>query len=298
MRRLGSVLVLLGLAGSWASAQGHKTELLWPEGAPGAQGTEQADQPRLTLYPASDRRIPTAVVVCPGGGYSHLSMKSEGSEVAEWFNAKGISAFVLQYRLGPKYHHPVELGDAQRAIRWVRSHASEYGFRPDRVGIIGFSAGGHLASSTATHFDRGNPQASDSIEKQSSRPDFAILAYPVITMLDPYVHVGSRNSLLGQKPNPDLVLAMSSEVQVTTQTPPTFLFHTTEDQVVPVENSVLFYSALRRAGVPAELHVYLKGRHGVGLAAGDPILHTWTERLADWLQSQDLLSGTQSSTSH
>jgi acetyl esterase/lipase len=290
MLKLASLLLLCLCTAGVSAAQEHKYELLWPDGAPGAQGSEEADQPRLFLYPAPVKnRVPTAIVVCPGGGYTHLSMKSEGSEVAEWFNSKGISAFVLQYRLGPKYQHPVELGDAQRAIRYVRAHAAEYGARPDRIGIIGFSAGGHLASSTATHFDRGNPQASDPLEKQSSRPDFAVLAYPVITMQDPYAHVGSRNALLGQRPNPDLVLAMSSELQVTTQTPPTFLFHTTEDQVVPVENSILFYSAMRRAGVPGELHVYLKGRHGVGLATQDPILRSWTERLSDWLQAQGLL---------
>lgn len=283
-------LVLLTLFSSVPQAMAQtKPEqiLLWPNGAPGAEGNSDADKPSLTLYPASKTgKVPTGIIVCPGGSYMHLAMVYEGTEIAEWLNRMGISAYVLRYRLGPKYHHPVELGDAQRAIRFVRLHASEYGLQPNRIGIIGFSAGGHLASSTGTHFDAGNAQAADPIEKQSSRPDFMILAYPVITMQDPYAHVGSRNALLGQSPNPGLVNLMSNELQVTAQTPPAFLFHTTEDQVVPVENSILFYSALRRAGVPAELHVYLKGRHGVGLAVKDPVLHTWPERLADWLQAQ------------
>ena len=286
-RPLASLLVLLGMVSMLAAAQDHKPELLWPEGAPGAQADGEEDKPALTAYVASqDGKVPTGVVVCPGGSYMHLSMVSEGSEIAQWLNAKGISAFVLKYRIGPKYHHPVELGDAQRAIRFVRAHSAEYGLQPNRIGIIGFSAGGHLASSTGTHFDLGNSHATDSIEKQSSRPDFMILAYPVITMQDPYVHVASRTALLGENANPGLINLLSNELQVTPQTPPTFLFHTTEDQVVPVENSVLFYSALRRSGVAAELHIYLKGRHGVGLATDDPVLHTWPERLADWLQAQ------------
>lgn len=282
-----ALVALFTLSGYQAKAQDRPVELLWPEGAPGAQGTEDADKPSLTIYAApANGRVPTGIVVCPGGGYSHLAMTYEGTQVAEWLNTMGISAFVLKYRLGPKYHHPVELGDAQRAIRTVRAHAAEYGIEPNRIGIMGFSAGGHLAASAGTHFDAGIAQATDLIERQSSRPDFMILAYPVITLQDPYAHVGSRNSLLGPSPNPELVNLMSNELQVTTQTPPAFLFHTTEDQVVPVENSVLFYSALRRAGVKAEMHIYLQGRHGVGLAQTDPVLRTWPERLADWLKAQ------------
>jgi len=262
---------------------------LWPNGAPGALGNEDVDKPTLTPFPAKGpSAVPTAVIVCPGGGYAHLAMTYEGYDVAEWLNHLGISAFVLKYRLGPKYHHPVELSDAQRAIRFVRAHAGDYGINPDRIGIWGFSAGGHLAASSGTHFDEGNPQSSDPIDHQASRPDFLILAYPVITLQDPFAHVGSRKNLLGENPDPSLVAQLSNEMQVTNKTPPTFLFHTTEDKTVPVENSIMFYSALRKAGVPAEMHIYLKGRHGVGLAPFDPVLRTWPERLADWMKIQGL----------
>jgi acetyl esterase/lipase len=266
-----------------------QTVLLWPDGAPGALGNEDADKPSLTIYPvAGPQRVPTAVVVCPGGSYNHLASDHEGKQIAEWLNHLGISAFVLKYRLGPKYHHPIELGDAQRALRYVRLHAKEYGYEPNRVGIWGFSAGGHLASSTGTHFDDGKPKAGDPIERQSSRPDFMILAYPVITFTEPYLHQGSRDSLLGKDPDPALIELLSNEKHVTKDTPPTFLFHTTEDTLVPVENSVYFYLALRRAGVPAELHVYQKGGHGMGLAQNDPVLKSWPDRLADWLKVQGL----------
>ena len=262
-----------------------RTVLLWPEGAPGAHGNTDSDKPTLTIYPASaENKVPTAVIVCPGGSYVHLSMIHEGEQVAEWLNRLGISAFVLKYRLGPAYHYPVELWDAQRAIRYVRAHAADFGINRSRIGIWGFSAGGHLASTAATHFDAGDPTATDALNRESSRPDFMILAYPVISFEDPYAHAGSRNNLLGAKPDPSLIELLSNEKQVTAKTPPAFLFHTTEDQTVPVENSVQFYLALRKAGVPAEMHIYLKGRHGVGLAPDDPILRTWTDRLADWLK--------------
>lgn len=266
-----------------------QTVLLWPNGAPGAKGDSDADKPTLALFPASGpNKVPTAVVVCPGGGYVNLAMSYEGIDVAHWLNNLGISAFVLKYRLGPKYQYPVELWDAQRAIRYVRAHAQEFGVSPDRIGIWGFSAGGHLASTAGTHFDKGDPHAADSIDQQSSRPDFMILAYPVITFLDPYAHLGSLHALLGENPDPQLVRSLSNELQVTPRTPPAFLFHTSDDPVVPVQNSVQFYLALRQAGVPAEIHVYSHGRHGVGLAQDDPILKTWPDRLADWLKLQGL----------
>lgn len=267
-----------------------KGEPLWSGGAPGAQGSEPADQP--TLYPfivAAGRGVGTAVVVCPGGGYQHLAMEKEGTDIARWLNSLGVSAFVLQYRLGPKYHHPIELGDAQRAIRTVRAKAAEYRISPDRIGIMGFSAGGHLASSAGTHFDAGNPSAADPIDRVGSRPDFLVLCYPVISFVA-YTHQGSKNSLLGANPDQQLVETMSSELAVTAQTPPTFLFHTTTDATVPVENSVLFYSALRKAGVPAELHIYERGPHGVGLAPTDEALSSWPARLADWLRVRGLLN--------
>ena len=281
--------LLLALLPAYAQTQPPEPILLWPNGAPGALGNEDVDKPTLTAYPAKGTgAVPTGVIVCPGGGYHNLSMVKEGSDVAMWLNHLGISAFVLKYRLGPKYHHPAELNDAQRAIRYVRAHAAEYNIQPNRIGIWGFSAGGHLASSTGTHFDEGDQSASDVLDRQSSRPDFMILAYPVITFHDPLAHVGSRVNLLGKTPDPALVDRFSNETQVTAKTPPTFLFHTTEDKTVPVENSIMFYSALRKAGVPAEMHIYLKGAHGVGLAPFDPVLRTWPERLADWMKVQGL----------
>jgi acetyl esterase/lipase len=215
-------------------------------------------------------------------------MDYEGQQIAEWLNHLGISAFVLKYRLGPKYHFPIELWDAQRAIRYVRAHARDLGVQSNRIGIWGFSAGGHLASTAGTHFDMGDRDASDPSDRPSSRPSFMILAYPVITMEAPYVHLGSRDNLLGEKPDPALAASLSNQTQVTSETPPTFLFHTSDDDVVPVQNSVEFYLALRKAGVPAEMHIYLHGRHGVGLAQNDPILRTWPDRLADWMKSQGI----------
>ena len=217
-------------------------------------------------------------------------MDKEGDQFARWLNSLGVTAFVLKYRLGPKYHHPVELGDAQRAIRTVRAKAADYRVLPDRIGIMGFSAGGHLASSAGTHFDTGNASAGDPIDRVSSRPDFLVLGYPVISFTTSYVHKGSMRALLGDNPDPKLVELMSNELQVTPQTPPTFLFHTTTDTVVPVENSVLFYMALRKAGVPAEMHIYERGPHGVGLAQTDEALSSWPSRLADWLRGRGLLN--------
>jgi acetyl esterase/lipase len=217
-------------------------------------------------------------------------MNHEGRQIANFYNSLGVAAFVLKYRLGPKYHHPVELGDAQRAIRTVRAQAAEYGVQPDRVGIMGFSAGGHLASTAGTHFDAGNPSAADPIDRVGSRPDFLVLAYAVITMKEPYVHQGSRNNLLGTTPDPALVEFLSNETQVTKDTPPTFLFHTSADTTVPAENSLMFYAALHKAGVPAELHIFQPGAHGQGLAMNDPVLDAWSPLLATWLRARGLLT--------
>ena len=268
-----------------------KADLLWPGGAPGANGTAEIDQPTLTPYVApAGRGTGAAIVVCPGGGYRNLAIDHEGDQVARWLNSLGVSAFVLKYRLGPKYHHPVELGDAQRAIRMVRSKAAEYRVSPDRIGIMGFSAGGHLASTAGTHFDAGNASAADPVDRLGSRPDFLVLGYPVISFTTPYTHKGSLLNLLGENPDPKLVENLSNELQVTAQTPPTFLFHTNADTAVPVENSVLFYLALRKAGVPAEMHIYEHGPHGVGLAPLDEALSSWPARLADWLRGRGLLN--------
>jgi acetyl esterase/lipase len=256
-----------------------RTILLWENGAPGALGNEDRDKPALTIYPAYGRETSgTAVIVCPGGAYAALAMNHEGRQVANWLNALGISAFVLKYRLGPRYHHPIELGDAQRAIHLVRAQAKEYGVSPDRVGIMGFSAGGHLAASAATHFDSAD-----------TRPDFVVLGYPVITFTAPYTHKGSAKNLLGDNPDPKLLEDLSNELRVTAQTPPTFLFHTSADTGVPAENSVAFYLALHKAGVPVEMHIFEKGPHGVGLDLKDPALGEWPTLLANWLRGRGLL---------
>ena len=287
-----TAVALFGCLAGSLFAQGAKPPSpmpLWPDGAPGAQGNADEDIPTLTAYRApAARAVGTAVIVCPGGGYLHLSMEKEGSDVAKWWNSLGVTAFVLKYRLGPKYHHPIELGDAQRAIRTVRAHAADYGVQTDRIGIMGFSAGGHLASTAGTHFDAGKPDAADSIERASSRPDFLVLGYPVISFTE-HVHQGSKKALLGDNPDASLVASLSNELQVTAQTPPTFLFHTTNDGTVPVENSILFYMALHKAGVPAEMHIYENGPHGVGLAPTDEALSTWPARLADWMRGRELL---------
>lgn len=275
------------LAAALAHAQrppSPKIELLWPNGAPGALGNDESDRPNLTVYLPQVNGVQSGVVVCPGGGYGMLAVDHEGKQIAEWLNARGVAAFVLRYRLGPRYHHPVELGDAQRALRLVRYRAAEYGIAADRIGIWGFSAGGHLASTAGTHFDSGLAGASDPIDRTSSRPDFMVLCYPVISFITPYAHRGSMRNLLGDNPDPQLAASLSNETQVTPQTPPTFLFHTDSDSGVPAENSVLFYLALRKAGVPAEIHIYERGEHGVGLAPFDPILSSWPRRLEAWMK--------------
>jgi acetyl esterase/lipase len=264
----------------------QETRLLWPGGAPGALGEADADKPSLTIYlPAKGTANGAGVLICPGGGYGHLALDHEGKQIAEWLNARGMAGFILKYRLGPRYRHPIEIGDAKRALRLVRANAAEFGVAPDRIGAWGFSAGGHLASTLGTHFDAGDAAAADPIDRVSSRPSFLILSYPVITLEDPYTHKGSRTNLLGENPDPALVRSLSNETQVTPDTPPTFLFHTDADRAVATENSVRFYLALRRVGVPAEMHIYLLGRHGVGLAQKDPVLSSWPDRLADWLRN-------------
>jgi acetyl esterase/lipase len=263
---------------------------LWPEGAPGALGTADTDKPTLTIYRASRRGNGTAVVVAPGGGYTNLAMDHEGRQVASFLNSMGVSAFVLKYRLGPRYHHPIELGDAQRAIRIVRSRAQELSVLPDRVGIMGFSAGGHLASTAATHFDNGKADAADPIDRAGCRPDFLILGYPVISTDPAIAHAGSVRNLLGENPDPKLLEDMSNDLRVTAQTPPTFIFQTNADTTVVAENSVRFYLALRKAKVPAEMHIFENGPHGVGLSLEDPALSMWPTLLTNWMRGRGLLT--------
>tara|TARA_R110002111_G_scaffold100976_2_gene156412 strand:- start:22212 stop:23429 length:1218 start_codon:yes stop_codon:yes gene_type:complete len=265
--------------------------LLWPDGAPGAKGTEDSDKPGLWIYPApEDKRTGAGIVVCPGGGYGGLAVDTEGHQIAQFLNRKGISAFVLRYRLGGTYPHPTPMQDVQRAMRYVRKNAAEWSVDPHRIGVMGFSAGGHLASTAATHFDAGNKASSDPIDQTSCRPDFAILCYPVITMTQDFGHKGSARNLLGDNPDPELLKLMSNELQVTAETPPTFLFHTSDDKVVPPMNSVSFYQALNQAGVPAELHVFRHGRHGVSLAPGYPALSVWPDLLMNWMKTSGFLT--------
>jgi len=306
--RTNAIVVLTLVSTSIAFGQGigqvrrdltaePQTILLWENGAPGALGQGDDDKPTITRYRPSGHNLSgTAVIVAPGGSYGYLASNHEGRQVANWFNALGVTAFVLKYRLGPRYHHPIELGDAQRAIRLVRSRAKEFDVLPDRIGMMGFSAGGHLAATVATHFDSGDAGGAGLINRASSRPDFVILGYPVITFEKPYAHGGSAKNLLGDNPDPKLVEELSNELHVTAQTPPTFLFSTSEDNVVASENSVNFYLALHKAGVPAELHVFEKGPHGVGLDLRDPTLGEWPVLLANWLRERGLLTGANDAT--
>jgi len=261
---------------------------LWPDGAPGALGKEEKDIPALTPYlPEPDKATGAAIVVCPGGGYGMLA-DHEGRDYALYLNQHGVAAFVLKYRLASQgYRHPAMLQDAARAVRLVRAKAADWKVDPKRVGIMGSSAGGHLASTLLTHFDAGDPNAVDPIDRQSSRPDLGILCYAVISM-GPNTHTGTKANLLGTEPSPELVKLLSNELQVTKDTPPCFLWHTWEDKGVKIENSLEFAEALQRAGVPFDLHVYQKGQHGIGLADKPPFpnVHPWAKDLVFWLKVQ------------
>jgi acetyl esterase/lipase len=301
---LETLLVVVLTAPAASAGGGPKTYPLWPDGAPGALGKETGDEfhagdvPTITVYqPDPGKATGASVVVCPGGGYGFLATEHEGKDVVEWLNALGVAGVVLKYRLGPRYQHPAMLHDAQRAIRTVRARSEEWRLDPKRVGILGFSAGGHLASTAATHFDRGQPDSGDPIERQGCRPDLAILVYPVIALATPYGHAGSLKNLLGKDPARDLIEGLSNERQVTKDTPPTFLAHTNEDKGVPAENSMLFALALRKAGVPVELHLFDKGPHGLGLGIGwashkippDEAFQAWPRLCATWLKGRGFL---------
>jgi acetyl esterase/lipase len=284
-------LALLLVTMAAANPSAVTPEPLWPQAAPGALGNEDADRPTITTYlPARGTRPAAGVVIFPGGGYTRLAMGHEGEEVARWLNARGVAAFVVKYRLGPRYRHPAPLQDARRAVRTVRARAKALGLASDRIGVLGFSAGGHLASTVST--DPGTPdaKAADAIDRQSARPDFAVLAYPVIAMTGAHAHAGSRKALLGEPAPAALAEQLSNDRRVDGRTPPTFLFHTADDSAVPVENSLTYFAALRRAGVPAELHVFERGKHGVGLAAADPVLSAWADRLDAWLRARGLVT--------
>ena len=288
--RLLPLFLFLLATGGLAAAE-PSVHLLWPEGAPGALGEADKDKPRLLVYlPEKEKSNGSAIVICPGGGYGGLAMGHEGHEIAAWANSLGTAGLILDYRhRGKGYGHPAPLLDAQRALRMARHNSDTWGIDPARLGIMGFSAGGHLASSAGTHFDAGKADAKDLVDRHSCRPDFLILCYAVIAFDEPYTHRGSQRNLLGADADKELVRSMSSEKQVTEKTPPAFLWHTTEDTGVPPQNSLYFYLAMKKAGVPAELHIFEKGRHGVGLARNIPGTSAWPARCADWLRVRGVL---------
>jgi acetyl esterase/lipase len=296
-KALGFVLatVIFSCWGCSAFAEGvtagePKTELLWPNGAPGAKGHTEKDKPTMTIYlPPKDKATGAAVVIFPGGGYWTVAIDHEGHQIARWLNNLGIAGFIVDYRhRGRGYGHPAPIQDAQRAIRIVRSRAADFGIEPNKIGVIGFSAGGHLASTAGTHFDEKFYEPNDAIDGVSARPDFMILVYAVISMSEPTTHGGSREALLGKNVPAGIIEKFSNEKQVTSHTPPVFLVQTDEDKDVPAENSIYFYLALRKAGVPAELHIYRQGEHGLGLGEKDTPFSTWPDLCADWLASLNL----------
>lgn len=257
---------------------------LWPNGAPGALGTAEVDKPRLYPFVPGTKSTTTAILVIPGGGYVDNAIAHEGFQFAHWLNAQGVTAFVLNYRVAP-YKYPAEIQDGMRAVRYIRAHAAEYGIDANRIGVWGSSAGGHLASTIGVH---GNdaaplPEKTDDIDNTDARVNFMILSYPVISMQPPETHKGSLENLLGTTPDPQMQEKFSNQLHVNAQTPPTFLFATTKDPIVPVENSLDMYRALERAHVPVELHIYDYANHGCGLCGSIPELSTWPLLLRNWL---------------
>jgi len=271
-------------AASDAALRHGEIQYLWPQGAPGAVGAEEQDKPHLEIFAGHGPAPRTAVIVCPGGGYTQLNYDKEGAAIAAWLNQRGIMAFVLSYRLAPRYHYPEPLLDGYRSVRWVRSHAAEYQIAPDRIGMWGFSAGGHLAAMAGTRFDDGNPQAADPVDRVSDRPDFVISAYGAVSLKTGLAETGAFSSLFVEPPSPQLIDDLSPDLHVTPRTPPFFLYATTPDQSVPVLSDVVFYTALVKAGVPAELHIFETGAHGSVLGESNPELAAWPTLLENWLR--------------
>jgi len=259
-------------------------EYLWPNGAPGAVGSEDQDKPRLEIFPGYGSGPHTAVIVCPGGGYTHLAYDKEGIQIAEWLNLRGVTAFVLTYRIAPRYRYPAPLLDGYRSVRWVRGHAKDFDVAPNRIGMWGFSAGGHLVGMVGTHFDDGEPHAADPIDRVSDRPDFVISSYGVLTLLPEIAAPGALKTLLGDHITQELLDDVSPDKHVTPQTPPFFLFSTTADRSVPSLSTVAFYTALVRAGVPAEMHIFQTGSHGLALGQSNPQLAEWPTLLENWMR--------------
>jgi len=301
--KLFSAVLLSFLSFQLSYAQ-DATVPLWPAGkVPNYQKTDEVEKsestdivriskvqsPEIAVFlPAKKNSTGQAIIICPGGGYAYLAYNWEGTDVAKLLNAKGITAIVLKYRLPNSKSNVTPnlspLMDAKRAMRMVRANADKWGVKKNNIGIMGFSAGGHLASTLATHFDDGDKNSKDSIEQQSSRPDFAVLVYPVISMDKKITHMGSHNNLVGENADTALSNLYSNELQVTKQTPPTFLLHATDDKAVPVENSLRFYKALKDNDVPVEMHIFPTGGHGFGLALGKGSLETWTDLLVAWMR--------------
>jgi acetyl esterase/lipase len=294
------LLAILIFCSMQLSAQ--QTIKLWPGEIPlstGVIGEEEItdrghvrniQEPTITVYlPDPEKASGAAVVICPGGGYALLAINHEGHDVAKWFNEFGVAGIVVKNRLPTSDNvtdkSEVAMTDAMRAIRMVRHNAPDWGINPGKIGIMGFSAGGHLASTVGTHFDNGFPDSADTIQKISSRPDFMILMYPVINMYEEFMHSGSMRNLLGENPGKDQMLRFSNDMMVTAETPPTILIHSTDDKGVPVANSIRFYEALIKNGVSAELHIYNSGAHGYGLGRNDGTSHNlWPEACKAWLQ--------------
>lgn len=282
--------LVTAFSASVSSAQDAPVLRLWSGDAPGALGQADHDISTLTIYPADPAKATgMGIVICPGGGYGGLA-KHEGEGYAKYLAANGVSSFVLKYRLGSKgYRHPVMWQDVSRAVRTVRARSDEWKLNPKLIGVMGSSAGGHLASTMVTHFDAGQPDAQDPIERISSRPDFGVLCYAVISMEDGVTHGGSKRNLLGATPDPSLVELLSNEKQVTKETPPCFVWSTGEDKAVPVENSLRFILAMQKAGVAYDFHVYQKGAHGIGLSEGKngvaaDDVHPWGKDLLFWFR--------------
>ncbi len=266
-------------------AQPHgQIQYLWPQGAPGAVGDQEQDKPHLEIFSGFGPGPHTAVIVCPGGGYSHLAYEKEGTQIAEWLNLRGITAFVLTYRLTPRYRYPAPILDGYRSVRWVRSHAAQYNIAPDRIGMWGFSAGGHLVGMVGTRFDDGNPQASDPIDRLSDRPDFVISSYGGLTLKAGVAKPTAMRNLFTTPPDPGQLDEISPDLHVTARTPPFFIYATTPDQSVPVLSAVTFYTAMVKAGAPVEMHIFQTGPHGTALGQSNPELAEWPRLLENWLR--------------
>lgn len=292
LRHVGICLIAVAALSVQAIAQApdSMTEPLWPALPPGSSFRQEGDVPQLIITRAESSEPTAGVVILPGGGYGGHAMGHEGHDFSAWFKARGVTSAICTYRLrgkgngGKGYGHPAPMNDAQRAIQTLRSRAKELNLDPDRIGVIGFSAGGHLASTVSTHFAEPDESAVDPVNRVSSRPDFSILCYPVIAFGKPHTHKGSQRNLIGETPDPKLIELLSNERQVSERTPPTFLFHTGADTVVPPHNSVEYYLACLKHGVPAELHLFPDGRHGLGLAKSSPGADQWPKLCESWLR--------------